>query len=125
LQAKRIVAEKLAFYLMPPLDDLHPRFIEWAEEAELDYLVYKSTGCAYVLVLSKHDSDVQMGLSRGSRTVAQKLMLGYLPSRIKPGNPFLEKLIKLTNRGQAPMALWSKGHQYTLQAMTQSLSKAG
>jgi hypothetical protein len=110
---------------MPPLDDVQPRLVKWAEECQLDYLVYKSTACAYVLVLSKGDSDAQMGLAHGSRTVAQKLMLGYLPSRIKPGAPFLEKLVKLTNGGQAPVVLWSKGPKYTLPALTQTLSKAG
>jgi hypothetical protein len=115
----------LAFYLTPPLDNVKPRLVEWAKECRLDYLVYKSTACAYVLVLSRSDSNVQIGLARGSRTVAQKLMLSYLPPRIKPGGPFLEKLIKLTNKGQAPVVLWSKGHQYTLPILTQTMSKAG
>jgi hypothetical protein len=96
----------------------------WAEAMSLDYLVYPS-GHQYVLVFCKTTPHSQVTLSRGSWTVKKKLALSYVPVRITPGSPFMEKLLCITNGRRAPIPTFHKGAQFTYQALECALSKAG
>jgi hypothetical protein len=124
LLQKRMTAMTFAFLLREAHEHLRARMDAWAETMALDYLVYKS-GHEYVLVFCKTTPHAQVALSRGPWTVKEKLGLGYVPQRIVPGAPFMEKLLRITNSNRAPNPIFHKGEQFTFQAMAGSLSKAG
>ena len=121
---KRMTAVTFAFFIHEADEHLRARLDAWAETMGLHYLVYES-GHNYVLVICKATPHLQVPLSRGAWTVKDKLGLGYVPTRITPGSPFMEKLLRITNGNRAPDPVFHKGEQFSFQAMAGALSKAG
>jgi hypothetical protein len=51
--------------------------------------------------------------------VKDKLGVEYIPTRITPGSPFIEKLMRLTNGNRAPNPVYHRGDQFTFTAKIQ------
>jgi hypothetical protein len=119
-----MTAVRFAFYLREATDAIHERLETWAKNSFFDYVIYRTEDRA-VLIFGKSDPSHQVALSRGARTVAEKLGLDYTPDRIVTGAPFLEGVLRLTAGHRAPVPLYVRGYQFSQAALQTTLGKTG